>query len=161
MTTTNKKIAMYTTSCPHRKKTVSTYMLNLMLSVLTIYFCLPHQTASAAVYKCKVGNKTEYQGRPCANTDKNAIQSNVKLQKVKKSNKEKFSFDFPDTSLKTFFQVVADASGHKLVFGENITGNGSFFYQKTPWDIVLNSAAAKHNLKVKIENKTIYISKPY
>lgn len=151
---------MHTTRWQQKKKPLNTNILYVMLCALAIFFLLPHQVASAAIYKCKVGNKTKYQEKPCANTDISAIQSKIKLQKVKKSNKEKFSFNFPDTPLKAFFQVIADATGQKLVFDKKITGNGNFFYHETPWDIALKSAAAKHNLKVKVENKTIYISKP-
>ena len=148
---------------------------------ILLLILLFHQSAFASIYKCELGNgKVEYQSAPCKNgqnisnkikssavtnnssskdtADKN-INSPVTAEKKCTGKEMSLYFPNPDTPILTMLHVIADFSGNKLVADLSINGIATFTYTCVPWDNILKDIAAKHNLLIKVENKSILANK--
>ena len=151
----------------------------MLRSLLFFSLFFLNQSAFAGIYKCNVGNgKTEYQSSPCRNgqditskiktpqtaiatKDKTANKTSDLILTEKKCVGKEMSLYFPssDTPILTMLHVVADFSGNKLIADSPINGTATFMYTCTPWDSILKDIAAKHNLLIRVENKSIFANK--
>ena len=129
-------------------------------AILLSSFFFVSQSALGDIYKCKKDGKTEYQAKPCANLQLEA--SKLKLDSHKQSDKKKISVKFNSMPVLNVLQVIADASGNKLIYDssiERISKPQSLHYKDTPWDVLLDIVAKRNLLDIKVENQTIYVRK--
>lgn len=134
--------------------------------VFLFLLALFHQSSFGAIYKCEQNGKVEYQATQCSKG--NDITKKIKPlpavtpvseampSSTKKCQGKEMSLNFPDITIFTTLHVIADFSGNKLVADPFVGGSGAFYYQCTPWTVVLEDIANKYNLIIKVENGTIF-----
>lgn len=139
--------------------------MNRLALLFILLLC--QKSSFAAVYKCEIdGGKIEYQSTPCANgrsipnkatsTHKIASSSLAAPSEGRQCVGKELKIHFTDMPLRATLQVLADFSGNKLSADSSVSGSGAFNYGCTPWEVVLQDIASRHNLTVRIENGTIF-----
>lgn len=155
--------------------------MNRLLFLVLLALCQP--SAFAAIYKCEgQGGKVEYQGTPCDNGSKLAINpgtaapaatpkaTNTAAPNTPKANTaapagekvcagKELRINFKNMPVMTTLHVIADFSGNRLEADASITGGGPFYYDCQPWDTVLQDIAAKYNLSAKVAGGVIFVTK--
>lgn len=140
----------------------------LLLCLLALF----QHSAFSAVYKCdKGGGKIEYQDSPCPNGS-DITRKVSQPGPAAASSPDAASFggkkcggegnidiSFSAMPIRATLAVLADYSGNKLVADQAITGSAAFNYECVPWADVLKDIAARHDLVVRVENRTIFARK--
>jgi hypothetical protein len=140
--------------------------------LLLLLWALTQHSAFATVYKCEQDGKVAYQASPCTNGSDISRKVNQPAPSVavtttasNPTHKQRscvgkeLTISFRDMPIRMTLAVLADFAGHKLIADPSITGSAAFHYPCTEWDVVLQDIAKRHNLVVKVENRTIFATK--
>lgn len=157
-----------------------TLTTTLSAAALAISLFAWHTPSEAAVYKCEVNGKTAYQAEPCAGGREVPLQTRAPTPpqtsgssiapstKGLKSNDypakkdcsgDSLSLDFRNVALPTVLEVIANFSGRHAQTDPSVTGSAPVQYACTPWRVVLQDLAQRHQLDIRVEEKWIYVRK--
>ncbi len=134
--------------------------INIKHLILILLLCTINQNAFGDVYQCNKDWEAQHQAWPCVRLQGDG--SKLKPHNKSKSDKKKISVNFDSVPALTMLQLIADVSGHKLIYDTSlgrIEREEAFHYKNIPWDVLLNIVAERNSLDINIKNKTIYARK--